>query len=68
MVSMQESAYMRDKVHLFINVRKRHHIFIKSYQNEEEAGYHKIVFDNDDELLLYDYEKAKIIALTEYEK
>ena len=68
MVSMQESVYMKDIAYLFINARKREHIFIKSYQNEEETGYHKIVFDNNDELLLYDYEKADITALTKHEK
>ena len=68
MVSMQESAYMKNIVHLFINARKRQHIFIKSYQSEEETGYLKVIFDNDDELLLYNYEKANIIALTENEK
>ena len=67
MVGTQGSSYITDLAMKSVNAHRAAGVGIKNYEDDNENGYMKVVFDNEDELLVYKYEKAQIASLTKHE-
>ena len=67
MVGSNESQYIADLAKMDIQAHKDADIGIKIFMDNAEQGTTKVGFDNGDELIVYNYEKAQIIPLTQNE-
>ena len=67
MVGTNESKYIADLAALDIKAHKEVGIGIKVFTDNAKQGVTKVGFDNGDELIVYNYEKAQIAPLTKRE-
>lgn len=67
MIGVEGSSYIADLATMDIKAHKDANIDIKFFTDNKDIGCIKTVFENGDELIVYSYEKAKIIPLTQNE-
>lgn len=67
MVGANESKYIADLAALDIKAHKEAGIGIKVFMDNAKQGITKVGFENGDELIVYNYEKAQIAPLTKRE-
>lgn len=67
MVGADGSKYIADLAAMDIKAHKEAGISVKMFMDNAKQGITKVVFDNRDELIVYNYEKAQIAPLTKRE-
>lgn len=67
MIGSDKSQYITDLAMMDIQAHKDANIDIKIFVDNAEQGTTKVGFDNGDELIVYNYEKAQIAPLTQNE-
>ena len=67
MVGVNESQYIADLATMDIKAHKEMGINVKVFMDNAKQGITKVVFENGDELIVYNYEKAQIAPLTKRE-
>lgn len=67
MVGARDSQYITYLATLDIDAHAQAGVLVKYSEENKEKGIQKIVFENDDELIVYDYENAQVIPLTKKE-
>ena len=67
MIGATHGKYIGELATLDVKAHTSAGIGIKEYVEDTEHGYVKTVFENKDELIVYDYDKAQITALTQKE-
>lgn len=67
MVGAEGNNYIPELATLDVRAHTSAGIGVKSFIENQEQGYMKTVFENEDELIVYYYDKAQIVTLTQYE-
>lgn len=67
MVSWKNSDYILDLAHNCTRAHLASHIPIHFSDTDEELGRDNTIFENGDQLLVYDYSKARIVPLSKAE-
>lgn len=68
MIGAKKSKYIADLASMDIKAHSKVGVGIKTWIEKAEKGYNKIIFDNADELIIYEYETAQIAQLTKHER
>lgn len=67
MIKASASQHIHNLIKMDMEAHKKADISIKVYEDKLDQGIMKIIYDNNDELIIYDYDKAQIVPLKQNE-
>ena len=67
MIKTKDGNYIDDLARLDIDAHKAAGVEIEQVVRKHEQGYTKTIFFNKDELVVYNYDEAQIVPLTQFE-